>query len=72
MTCSEVLMRLSDYVDGDVSSTDRAHIEGHLRECSVCERFGGHFSRVVHNVRERLGATEPNDALLALIRAHLS
>jgi RNA polymerase sigma-70 factor, ECF subfamily len=70
MTCSEVLAVLSDYVDGDASCADRARIETHLRECSVCARFGGHFSRIVHN--ERLGATEPNDALLASIRAHLS
>jgi RNA polymerase sigma-70 factor (ECF subfamily) len=59
LSCSAVLARLGDYVDGDASDAER--IENHLRGCSVCERFGGRYSRVVHDVRERLGATPPLD-----------
>ncbi len=67
MSCSDVLAVLSDYVDDDLGMTDRARVESHLRECSVCERFGGRFSSVVHDVRNKLGAAPAVD--MELVRA---
>lgn len=72
MRCRDVLAVLSDYVDGDLGPTDRVRVEAHLRGCAVCERFGGRFSRVVHDLRERLGAeTAVDPAVLASLAARL-
>ena len=72
MTCSAVLARLGDYVDGDTSASETGLIDAHLRGCSVCERFGGRYSGVVHGARERLGAAPAVDpAQIERIRAML-
>lgn len=72
LTCSQVLERLGDYVDGDSPPDDVARIETHLRDCGVCERFGGRYGRVVHGVRLRLGASVVDDAQLDRIRRLLA
>jgi RNA polymerase sigma-70 factor (ECF subfamily) len=72
LSCGAVLARLGDYVDGDTSSSEAAQIDAHLRGCSVCERFGGRYARVVHGARERLGvAPAVDEAQLERIRALL-
>ena len=72
LTCSAVLARLGDYVDGDVPASEQAVIAAHLRGCSVCERFGGRYASAVHRARERLGAAPAVDeAQLARIRSLL-
>ncbi len=68
LTCSQVLERLGDYVDGEAPASDVARIETHLRDCGVCERFGGRYGRVVHGVRHRLGAPTVDDAQLERLR----
>jgi hypothetical protein len=72
MRCRDVLAALGDYVDDELGMTDRARVEAHLRQCEVCERFGGHFSRVVQSAREQLGATPAiDDAVVASLLAKL-
>ena len=39
--CSEVLARVYDFLDGEVSDDDRARIAEHLDECSPCLRQYG-------------------------------
>jgi anti-sigma factor (TIGR02949 family) len=56
LSCSEVLARLSDYVDGELSDGDRARVEAHLRGCDGCARFGGEFRATVQALRTHLGA----------------
>ena len=57
--CSEVLARLSDYLDGDLDAEARSAVERHLAGCSVCERFGGHFADMVRSVRRQAARDEP-------------
>lgn len=52
LRCSEVLEDLSNYVDGELPAGKREQIEAHLKECSVCERFGGEFAQMVATVRD--------------------
>jgi len=62
LTCGEVLARLGDYVDGELVADEVARVDAHLRECTVCERFGGRYAHVVHAARDRLGAEHAVDA----------
>src|SRR3954447_20904480 len=36
--CSEVLLRIYEYLDGEMGPDDRSHIRQHLEECGPCLR----------------------------------
>jgi anti-sigma factor RsiW len=55
LSCSAVLARLSDYMDGDLAAEERVQVEAHLRGCDGCARFGGEFRATVRALREHLG-----------------
>jgi len=59
LSCSQVLERLSDYLDGDLGPEERARLEEHLRLCDGCARFGGEFRATVQALRSGLGAVRP-------------
>lgn len=69
ITCREVLGRLSDYLDGDLTAEETARIEAHVQGCDWCERFGGRFGAVVATVKRGLG--EP-DQVPADVQARLA
>ena len=72
LRCSEVLALVGEYVDGDLAAGRVAEVEHHLRGCTVCEQFGGRFSRLVRSVRAKLGAAPAADEdVLARVRAAL-
>ena len=54
VSCSQVLARLSEYLDGELERGDREQMEAHLRGCDWCERFGGDFAAAVRALRRRL------------------
>ncbi len=54
LSCGQVLERLSDYLDGDLSPADRDQLETHLRGCDRCARFGGELRSVVDALRSHL------------------
>jgi len=54
LTCSDVLALLSDYLDQELCSADRERVEGHLRGCEGCARFGGAFSATVRALKLHL------------------
>lgn len=51
LTCGEVLVRLSDYLDGALAAEERARVEAHVAGCDACERFGGAFAVAVKALR---------------------
>lgn len=73
LRCSEVLERLSEYLDGELSPDVVARIHEHLRGCDACERFGTRFSGVVRALRQALAEPDPIDAdVAARLRARLA
>lgn len=58
LTCGQVLEHLPDYVDQALGAELGAKIEGHLRGCDVCERFGGRYAEVARALRRELGAAD--------------
>ncbi len=50
--CGEVLARLGDIVDGELSETDRTRITAHVMGCAECARFGERYQEVVRALRE--------------------
>lgn len=69
VACSQVLARLTDYFDGDLSSEERAQLEAHVRQCDHCARFGGVFAAAISSLRARLGADELGAPARARLRA---
>jgi anti-sigma factor RsiW len=64
LRCSEVLARLSDYIDGAVDASTLAQIEAHLAGCTLCERFGKDFGEMVVAVRRHADEEGPLEAAL--------
>lgn len=59
LRCSQVLARLGEYVDGELSAEVAAAMQAHVRGCGVCERFGGRFAAMVAALR----AAQPGPAV---------
>ncbi len=57
--CSDVLARLSRYVDGELARDEVAQVDAHLAGCEWCERFGERFSATVVELRRRLHEPAP-------------
>lgn len=38
-SCREVFERLSEYLDGELSPQDCAHIQEHIKDCAPCVAF---------------------------------
>jgi mycothiol system anti-sigma-R factor len=71
-SCSEILARLSDYLDGELADEERARVEAHLRGCDGCARFGGELRATVAALRAHLAvAAEVPSALRERLRISL-
>lgn len=57
--CSQVLARLSDFLDGDLAPAERLAVEAHVRECVRCAQFGGAVAVVLQGLRQQLRAETP-------------
>ncbi|MFO0634109.1 MAG: anti-sigma factor [Nannocystaceae bacterium] len=71
LRCSEVLALLGDWVDGELSLERRAAVEGHVRGCDVCERFGGRFAAMVKAIRALADDDGVSPASLERLRGRL-
>jgi anti-sigma factor RsiW len=59
LTCSEVMVDLSRYLDHDLPPARATRIEAHVADCSLCATFGAGFARMIEQVRERMSTPEP-------------
>lgn len=49
--CLEVLRRLSEYLDGELSPEQARDVEAHTASCDWCARFGDDFGQAVARLR---------------------
>lgn len=57
--CLEVLERLPEVLDGSLAADALGRVQGHLRGCDWCDRFGGEYGRAVAALRRELGGSPP-------------
>jgi anti-sigma factor RsiW len=69
--CTEVLLRLSEFLDGTLPTAEidaaRAHVEG----CDNCARFGAEFSAAVALLRSGIAPVTPPSGASERIRGRL-
>jgi anti-sigma factor (TIGR02949 family) len=63
-TCEEMLRRLDDYLDRELSPDEIARVEHHLQDCEACIREFGFEANVLRAVRTKLRAVEVPETLL--------
>ena len=54
LRCRDLLSQLADYVDGELSAEQIGRVDGHLRGCVHCEKFGGEYAALVGVLKTRL------------------
>lgn len=57
LRCRDLLMRLADYVDGELSATDVGRVNAHLYECEHCTKFGGEYGTLVARLKALFGTS---------------
>jgi anti-sigma factor RsiW len=75
MTCEEVAARVTDYLDGALSATDRARFEAHLETCDECRTYVAQFAQTLNALGALHGEgpdAERLDALLEAFRARVA
>ena len=74
MTCEQVAARVTDYLDGALTTDERVRFERHLERCEDCRAFAAQFAQTV-NALGGVRADEPDpvglDALLEAFRAYV-
>lgn len=59
LDCMEVLARLSDFMEGELSAEEQGRVMAHVSACDVCAQFGGRFTEAVARLRSELGPAPP-------------
>jgi len=71
MNCSEARIRLAGYVDGELSSSECAHLDAHVDACSACRRERSVQSFVSLEMRRESTSFAAPPALRRRVRAAL-
>lgn len=74
LSCREVLHRLNDFLDGELSPAEAGRVTAHLAGCQTCERFGGRVGRLISMLRAAtdVAADEVPVGAWARLRARLA
>jgi anti-sigma factor (TIGR02949 family) len=62
-TCEEMLRRLDDYLDRELTPDEIRRVEEHLKDCEACIREFGFEANVISAVRSKLRQVEVPDTL---------
>ena len=71
-TCEEMLRRLDDYLDRELTPAEVRRVEEHLQDCEACAREFGFEASVVRSVREKLREVDVPDSLLGRVSMALA
>jgi anti-sigma factor (TIGR02949 family) len=71
ISCSEMILRLDDFVDRALSPADLELVEEHLLECVECAGKFRFEVSLVEALRDRLGRIAAPEGLLGIIRRRL-
>jgi len=69
MSCREMAVHLSDYLEGDLQAELRALIDEHRGDCPPCEAFIRTLARTVEVVRAQPREPLPAPLKVALVEA---
>ena len=69
MTCHDVAARVTEYLDGALSASERACFEAHLEECEDCRAYVAQFAATLNALVALRGDEPAPDALDALLDA---
>lgn len=72
LRCSEVLDRLSDFVDGELEADARQRVLDHIAACNWCEEFGGRFSALVGTLRRARSSESLDEDVAARLEEYLA
>lgn len=71
LTCKQLVMLITEYVEGALSARERARFDEHLMKCDGCSEYLRQLRttiRIVGRLREDDIASPARDALLAAFR----
>jgi anti-sigma factor (TIGR02949 family) len=71
-TCEEMLRRLDDYLDRELTPGEVRRVEEHLQDCEACAREFGFEASVIRAVRVKLRDVEVPETLLESISLALA
>ena len=71
-TCEEMLRRLDDYLDRELSAEEIVRVEEHLQECEACIREFGFEANVIRAVRTKLRQVEVPQSLMDRVAMSLA
>ena len=59
LACRDVIERLGDFVDNDLSLDLRSSVENHLDDCAECASFFASYRHVIESAAELREPVEP-------------
>jgi anti-sigma factor (TIGR02949 family) len=71
-TCEEMLRRLDDYLDRELSAEEIVLVEEHLQDCEACSREFGFEASVIRAVRSKLREVDVPQSLRDSIATSLT
>ena len=71
-SCEEMLRRLDDYLDRELTRAELGLVEEHLQDCEACAREFGFEASVVRAVRAKLRDVQVPETLLGRVSMALA